>query len=89
MYVFEGDVPSQNLPKWDFQLDSVQAASGHRRLPECEGKVIALIVGFTWVEEAGIYIWRAYCQECFEFIADVSGNDADAFVESHNKSCLK
>ena len=77
------------IPKVGLDLDPVQMVGGHRRLPDCEGRTVALIVGSDLIEKGSKYTWDAYCQGCLEVVKAVSGKEADAFVERHNTSCLK
>ena len=69
-------------------LDSVQRARGHRRLPQLAGESVAFIYDYEWMAEKGVYYYKALCQICNAHTGLLPGADADEFVNAHNQSCL-
>ena len=89
LVIYMDEQYEQFIPSEELKLDPVQMVDGHRRLPDCEGRTIALIVTSNLDESRGKFIQDAYCQGCLEVVKAVSGKEADAFVERHNSTCLK
>jgi hypothetical protein len=69
-------------------LDSVQRARGHRRLPQLAGESVAFIYDYKWMEEKGVYYYKALCQICAAHTGLLPGDDADDFVDGHNRNCV-
>jgi hypothetical protein len=70
------------------KLDAVQSARGHRNLPSLEGVCVAFIYDFKLMEVEDEYFYTALCQTCGAHTELLPGNEADAFVDQHNGSCL-
>jgi hypothetical protein len=70
------------------KLDPVQSARGHRNLASLKGTCVAFIYDFKFMEDKGVYFYTALCQACCSFTELLPGNEADAFVDRHNKACM-
>lgn len=68
-------------------LDEVQSHSGHRNLPSCRGRAVALIVNVEYEEKIRKSLSSAICQNCEFYIESVGFEEAQSFVTKHNKSC--
>jgi hypothetical protein len=68
-------------------LDPVQVAKGHRKLPELAGVCVAFIYDFEWNAEKGVYFYKALCQSCGSHTELVSNSQAREFENEHNAAC--
>ena len=73
----------------DLDLDEAHSAFGHKNLPSLWGPTIGFIYNFLWFEDSGVYHFSALCQACLEYVKDLPGADADAFVAAHKKKCKR
>ena len=70
------------------ELDQLHRAQGHRNLPTFEGVCVAFIYDFAWIEDKGVYFYKALCQECSAHTGLLAGAAADGFVDEHNLRCM-
>ena len=69
------------------KLDPLHRASGHRYLPALKGVCVAFIYDFEWMEDKGIYFYKALCQKCRSHTELISNQDARLFEDEHNGAC--
>jgi len=78
--------PEIDAIKW-LDLDPVQVAKGHRKLPALAGVCVAFIYDFEWNAGKGVYFYKALCQSCGSHTDLVSNSQARVFENEHNEPC--
>ena len=89
LQIIGDDLVALHYPDEDLDLQPLQMVAGHRRLPECKGVSVALIVKFRFEGSINDYLWTAYCQVCGKSLVEVPNPQAKEFVEEHNESCQR
>jgi len=69
-------------------LDRLHLAIGHRNLPTLIGECVSFIYAYRWMEEIGVYYYKALCQVCYAHTKLLPGKGARWFVDEHNRECL-
>ena len=85
-------IPIESEPDIDgfaeLKLDRAHRARGHRNLPSLVGDCVAFIYDYEYIEDKGVYFYKALCQECRSHTQLLPGAEADEFVGIHNQKCM-
>jgi hypothetical protein len=71
----------------DLELDRTHRARGHRNLPTMVGRCVAFIYDYKYIEDKGVYFYKALCQVCHEHTGLMPAKGTDWFVDKHNVKC--
>jgi hypothetical protein len=52
------------------------------------GDCVAFIYDYEYIEDKGVYFYKALCQECRSHTQLLPGAEADEFVDIHNEKCM-